>query len=83
MTLPDPTDIPPAQHGGKREPGPGKKQGRPPKDKAQKAVNTSITFSSQAAVDALKAKAKAANKTPGALIEQKLKLSPRKKRTRP
>jgi len=67
-------------HGGKRIPGPGKKLGRPSKDASQKAVAISITLSSQAAVDALKALAKAAEKTPGTLIEQKLKLNQQRTR---
>jgi hypothetical protein len=63
-------------HGGPRTPGPGKKNGRPAKEPHQKSVSLSITFSCQAAADLLKAQAAAAQKTPGAHIEHKLKLLP-------
>ena len=73
------------KHGGPRKPGPGKKNGRPLKEPLQKSVSLSITLSCKDAADRLKAKAKAAQQTPGAFIEHKLKLLPppsRRKRQR-
>lgn len=82
---PQTTANAPQAHGGPRQPGPGKKNGRPLKEPRQKSVSLSITFSCQAAADHLKAQSAAADKTPGAHIEHKLKLLPppsRRKRQR-
>lgn len=68
--------LPPkAAHGGPRTPGPGKKLGRPKKPAKDRAVTTTIVLSSPKAHRALKAKAKRAKLTPGALIERELGLS--------
>jgi hypothetical protein len=64
----------PSQHGGPRTPGPGKKLGRPKKPAKDRAVTTTITLSSPRAHRSLKAKAKRAKLTPGALIERDLNL---------
>jgi hypothetical protein len=64
----------PSQHGGPRTPGPGKKLGRPKKPAKDRAVTTTITLSSPKAHRSLKAKAKRAKLTPGALIERDLNL---------
>lgn len=73
---PQPPSTPLSQHGGKRTPGPGKTQGRPPKKPKDKAVTVSIVLSSAKVAKKLKSKAKRAKLTPGAYIERELKLSP-------
>jgi hypothetical protein len=62
------------QHGGPRQPGPGKTLGRPKKPQKDKAACLQITLSSPKARTALKRKAKRAKLTPGALIERELRL---------
>lgn len=72
----DPPASAPAQHGGKRTPGPGKKIGPKFKDPKKKSVTVSIVLSSDKIAKKLKAKAKRAKLTPGAYIERELKLGP-------
>ena len=64
------------KHGGPRTPGPGRKQGRPAKKPTQKAVCTTLTLSSRKTLKTLQKRAKKANLTPGAYIEQELNLAP-------
>ncbi|MBN8422482.1 MAG: hypothetical protein J0L73_26440 [Verrucomicrobia bacterium] len=72
----DPPAASPAQHGGKRTPGPGKKIGPKFKDPKKKSVTVSIVLSSDKVAKKLKAKAKRAKLTPGAYIERELNLLP-------
>lgn len=68
-------ELPPkAAHGGPRTPGPGKKLGRPKKPAKDRSVTTTVTLSTPKALRTLKAKAKRAKLTPGALIERELNL---------
>jgi len=68
------SESPTQQHGGRRQPGPGKKLGRPTKQPKAKAICTTITLSSPKTLKTLQSRAKRAKLRPGAYIERELKL---------
>ena len=76
MSLPSSTQPPASspQHGGPRQPGPGKKIGRPAKAAKEKAICTTITLSSAKVLKTLQSRAKKAKLKPGAYIERELNL---------